>query len=69
MKESAFPREWGDDSHPGMSLRDYIAIAAMQGFISHPDAHCRDQGTEQYLKEVSQVSYKLADAMIEQGKP
>lgn len=49
----------------GMTLRDYFAAAAMQGWMASFDQHSRhpadcDGGTE----KVSIISYAMADAMI-----
>ena len=51
--EPAFPMYGVDD---GMSLRDYFAAKAMQGFCSNPN-----------LKPdliISEQAYKVADAML-----
>ena len=59
----AFPK--GNDSSPqdGMSLRDYFAAAALQGWMA---SFGSDQ-TEDDVKEPEQVAklaYRLADAML-----
>ncbi len=63
----AFPRSFdadcdtvNDSRYPqnGMSLRDRIAIAAIQGMLANPDT----TGTN---KELSVSAYDVADAMIE----
>ena len=41
----------------GMSLRDYFAAKAMQGFISDPDLNIRTD-------QVADLSYAIADAML-----
>lgn len=45
---------------PGMTLRDYFAAKAMQGDIF-------DQGLEgrESLKHIANMSYEMADAMME----
>jgi hypothetical protein len=66
---SAFPLEYADgDFQRGMSLRDYFAAKAMQGFISNElvmqsiaDNH-PDEGDEYIAKEC----YRIADAMLKQ---
>ena len=58
----AFPgpvqAEQSVDIHEGMTLRDYFAAAALQGFLAgNPDADC---GFEGYAHD----AYKTADAML-----
>ena len=47
----------------GLSLRDYFAAAAMQGFVSS----CPRVGAG-YPKDIAQDSYTLADAMLAERK-
>ena len=48
------------ESVPGMSLRDYFAAKAMQGFVSsHPDG-----GITCDLSDVAEDAYAMADAML-----
>lgn len=59
---AAFPgpvqAEQSVDIHEGMTLRDYFAAAALQGFLAgNPDADC---GFEGYAHD----AYKTADAML-----
>lgn len=42
------------------TLRDEIAIAAMNGLLSHPD--CRE--TDKIIDIIGDESYKIADAMM-----
>ena len=67
---AAFPgnptyREYGDrgkvveTSNPGMSLRDWFAGMAMQGFLTRNEAH---PGKNYW----AHASYKAADAMLKQ---
>lgn len=54
----AFPNE----SHDGMSLRDYFAAQAMQAFFSgqgKPNALNQD-----YVEKMGVQAYRLADALI-----
>jgi hypothetical protein len=56
----AFPVGLSADQHAyiaGMSLRDYFAAAAMQGWCACPTT----AGSEQ---EAAELAYKYADAMI-----
>lgn len=59
---NAFAYGYGTDiyerSESGMSLRDYFAAKAMQGIISNV-------GVFNY-KEISEVSYGIADKMLEE---
>ena len=67
---SAFPcaqREmkdgsWNQSFDPGMSLRDYFAAKAMQGFISNAEVHTFVMHS--YLPTVAEAAYDLADAML-----
>ncbi|MGB4898932.1 MAG: hypothetical protein WBP57_10985 [Ignavibacteria bacterium] len=61
IEDRAFPMQYADDSYQqGMSLRDYFAAKAMQGFcVAFPgwsDA------------EIARAAYKQADAMLEARK-
>jgi hypothetical protein len=49
--------EGGYERFPGMSLRDYFAAAAMQGWCACPTT----AGTEQ---DAAELAYKYADAML-----
>lgn len=61
----AFPCEGGFDSglhaDPGMTLRDYFAAKALQGFLANP----QDFREEGFLLNVVESAYKTADAMLE----
>ena len=62
---SAFPQPATTDGHAtntygGMSLRDYFAAKAMQGFISLYVAN----GDFDSFKVIAKTSVKMADAMI-----
>ena len=46
----------------GMTMRDYFAAKAMQGFNANPD--CTDMTNE----KVAEWSYAIADAMLEARK-
>jgi hypothetical protein len=52
----AFPGP--NPSEPGMTLRDYFAAKAMQGYIAH-------DGDMRHIETVAEMSYHLADAMLE----
>ena len=67
---SAFPSEqhecqdntWNQTFDPGMSLRDYFAVKAMQGILAGP---CSREGVP--LKEwldVPKFAYDIADEML-----
>lgn len=61
----AFPCE-KDEPQKGMTLRDYFANSAMQGYLSshaHPDASNPFNGR---YDEMAKESYKAADAMLKQ---
>lgn len=60
MSELAFPNDskvFGD--HPGMTIRDYFAAAALTGLLANVD------GTAGMYKTAAFDAYEHADAMIE----
>lgn len=65
----AFPK--GSTFNDGMTLRDYFAAKAMQGFCSNQDWLSTSMGNDPHSTLnhiVSRVSYALADAMLEARK-
>jgi hypothetical protein len=62
MNEPAFPNEgfngWGEP-FKGMTLRDYFAAKAMQGFAAMDDVDGFSS-----VEEMAKMSYKWADAMM-----
>ena len=55
--EPAFPCEWSKVHHtPGMTLRDYFAAKAMQGYLTQNDL--------QNFTDIARNAYSMADAMI-----
>ena len=60
--EYAFPRYRNCLYHEesGMTLRDYFAAKAMQGWATNPDSGCADK--------VAEWAYCMADAMLEARK-
>lgn len=58
----AFPDCNSIDSQ-GMTLRDYFATAAMQGFAADPEASWPDG-----VRGMARGAYKWADAMLEARK-
>jgi hypothetical protein len=67
----AFPKNWisqkTDDQ--GMSLRDYLAAAALQGMLSNgfmPSMFCPAGAANSY--DYCLAAYKAADAMLEARK-
>ena len=60
-------------SHPGMSLRDYFAAAALQGVLANRTLTERIEGRAA-IREVSEheltatLALKYADAMLEERK-
>ena len=57
----AFPNEgfngWGEPQQ-GMTLRDYFAAKAMQGFCGNP------VNRDALPKEISRAAYMMADVML-----
>lgn len=52
--------------HPGMTMRDEFAKAAMQSLIldSFYQATGREMGWAEFSKELSEEAYEVADAML-----
>jgi len=77
---SAFPIERKIDSNGfeiqpyeyGMTLRDYFAGKALQGFIARGETsygkRLSDDGTSSQPITISERCYELADAMLEERK-
>jgi hypothetical protein len=57
----AFPIDWGDYTK-GLSIRDYFAAKAMQGFAANRTY------SELSDAQLAKASYLLADAMLEARK-
>lgn len=50
----------------GMTLRDYFAAKALQGFCSNPNAHNNPKACAEWLRDHGATSaYQMADAMLE----
>jgi hypothetical protein len=64
MNESAFP--WAVDDgkkivgNKGMTLRDYFASNAMQGF----NDRIGSQSDQRWFDEIAKGAYRMADAML-----
>jgi hypothetical protein len=63
---TAFPWNYGDLTCTGMTLRDYFAAKAMQGFLTNDNllrASCEwhQDGSE---ISIAQLAYDQADAML-----
>ena len=52
--------------YPWMSLRQYIAIKAMQGILANTDAP--SWSTAKDIKRIKEVAYAMADAMLEEDE-
>ena len=65
----AFPFVAEDDTgmmiNMGMSLRDYFAAKAMQGFL---DQLIKQGWISDDLETVAETSYRVADAMLKERK-
>ena len=48
----------------GMTLRDYFAAKAMQGFLMDDALHKEASAAPEWLKSIADASYELADAML-----
>jgi hypothetical protein len=61
---SAFPALYAGNGAEGMTLRDYFAAKAMQGFAMD-DALCNEASTApEWFKDIAESAYELADAML-----
>ena len=56
-----FPDDTSYHDCEGMTLRDYFAAKAMQGFLSAPDTGWAEE-------EMAEQAYKMADRMLEARK-
>lgn len=55
-------KQWGDS---GMTLRDYFAAKALQGFCADPNYLPKDDETfEDYIDGLVKNCYEFADAML-----
>lgn len=59
--EVAVPEPFSNIVYLGLTRRDYIAIAAMQGL-------CVSCGDSMATEEIASRAYEMADAMIEESK-
>ena len=55
-------------SQEGMLLRDYFAAKALNGIIGTCTGDGTDEGTNKLAKTVAELSYMVADAMMEARK-
>jgi hypothetical protein len=64
----AFPfiEPWDDENirayHPGMTMRDYFAVAAMQSLIQ------KSTGEDNEILDAAEDAYSYADAMMKARK-
>ena len=63
----AFPAQFWDERAIGMTLRDYFAAKAMQGFAAHI-AGVRERSGETAAQASARAAYAYADAMLEARK-
>ena len=62
MRHSVFPSGNIEYGSPGMSLRDYLAAAALTGLLANPG---RRGGADSYARD----AYDQSDAMLAASKP
>ena len=60
----AFPHETNSMTHSGMTLRDYFAAKAMQGFVMDDALHKEASTAKEWLESIADASYEMADAML-----
>jgi len=61
---AAFPT-YQDSLYLGMSLRDYFAAKAMQGFHANTNSDQLPTETyQEYVDDLARCAYKQADAML-----
>ena len=62
---SAFPLHLHGDYGKGMTLRDYFAAVALQGWLaSYPESDTPHPASNECENDVARLSYKMADAML-----
>ena len=62
---SAFPAETAFGYTEGMTLRDYFAAKAMQGFHANTNSDQLETETyEEYVSDLARCAYQQADAML-----
>lgn len=69
--ESVFPIqtfEGGNDPIFGLTVRDYIAIKAMQGLLANNESDTSIKTIQDWHKHISKVAYGYADAMIAESE-
>ncbi len=72
----AFPRAATETNNPnmffepqeGMTLRDYFAAAALQGWLASFGPEAPHPALKNAENEIATLSYRVADAMIEARK-
>ncbi len=69
LRKPAFPVPDDASEEPGMTLRDYFAAKAMQGFIiANLYSNHMQVSYSTACREMALDAYELADAMLEIGK-
>lgn len=58
-KQSAFPHPSMNDTHPGLTKREYFAIMAMQGICANPTTDIKPNG-----EAIAIVAVECADELI-----
>ena len=53
-----------ENYYPGISVRDYFAAKAMQGFLMDDALHKEASTAKEWLKSIADASYEMADAML-----
>lgn len=64
-KQSAFPHPSMNDSHKGLTKREYFALHILTGLLSNADRHSQKGGCEDWNYEhLSKVSINAADELL-----
>ena len=53
-----------ENYYPGISVRDYFAAKAMQGFLMDDALHKEASTAKEWLKSIADASYEMADEML-----
>ncbi len=61
----AFPWHEGFEKEAGMDLRDYFAAKAMQAIANDLLGQDNDKLWQEEVNQLAQISYSVADAMME----
>ena len=65
LRDVRYHPEFDHEPEPGMTLRQYIAIKAMEGVLANSDAPSWITAND--IKRIKEVAFLMADAMLGEG--